>query len=320
LLSELLLILIVTTLLCLSIGAITVSPFNLLSHLNHEILKLRLARIFLGIVAGASLSVAGCVLQGLLRNPLADPYVLGISSGAGLGAVIAIVTGAASASFGVNSLPFYSFVGAAVTMFLVYNLAKSGGRIPVQSLVLSGVIVGAVFSSVLLFLISVTQNELARDALWWLLGNLQIYDTKLLVITGILSLAGISAAQFYSRELNIISMGEEEATHLGINIEALKGILFLIASLMTASCVASCGMIGFVGLIIPHIMRFIIGPDHRFLIPASALSGAIFLVVCDTVARTVLLPAEIPIGAITAIIGGPFFIYLLRTTRKITFK
>ena len=313
-------LLLITIVVSLSVGAITVWPFDLLKELNPELLKLRLARVILGVIVGASLSVAGCILQGLLRNPLAEPYSLGISSGAGLGGVIAIVSGGTNLALGIHSLPLFAFIGAVATMALVYNLARIGGRIPIQSLILAGVIVGAVFSSILLFLISFTQNELARDALWWLLGNLQIYDMKLLIVASALSLSGIIAAQFFARELNIISLGEEEAIHLGINIETVKKILFVAASLITASSVASCGMIGFVGLIIPHLMRFMIGPDHRSLIPGSALLGAIFLVICDTFARTVLLPAEIPIGAITAIIGGPFFIYLMRSTRKMVFK
>ncbi len=303
--------LIAFALLSLSIGAAAISP---------DILSLRLSRIILGIVVGASLAVAGCIFQGLLRNPLAEPYVLGISSGAGLGAVIAISFGISGSIFGINSLPFISFIGAIVTILIVYNIAKMGGRIPVQSIILAGIIVGSVFASILLFLISISQNQMVHDAIWWLLGNLQIYDLKLLVVVSIISIIGIMIAIIFSRELNIIALGEDEAIHLGINTEVLKKILFIIASLITAAGVSACGIIGFVGLIIPHTMRLIVGPDHRILIPASALLGGIFLVICDTFARTVILPAEIPIGAITALIGGPFFIFLLRTKRRIGFR
>lgn len=319
-LLTLLALLVAVSFISLSIGAVFISPFSIFKKLNLDILSLRLSRIVLGIVVGASLSVAGCILQGLLRNPLAEPYLLGISSGAGLGAVIAIVMGMGGTYFGINSLPFISFIGTILTMILVYNLAKIGGRIPVQSLILAGVIVGSVFSSILLFLISLSQNQMVHDAIWWLLGNLQIYDMKLLILVGLISIIGIIIASFFSRELNIIALGEDEAIHLGINIEALKKILFIVASLITAASVSACGIIGFVGLIIPHMMRLIIGPDHRILIPSSALLGGIFLVLCDTLARTIILPAEIPIGAITALIGGPFFIFLLRTKRKITFR
>ncbi len=307
----LLVLLVISIAVALSLGA---------TSLTKDILTLRLSRIILGIVVGASLSVAGCILQGLLRNPLAEPYVLGISSGAGLGAVLAIFCGAGASVLGLYSLPLISFIGAILTMFLVYNLARMGGRIPVQGLILAGIIVGSVFSSILLFLISVSENQMVHDAIWWLLGNLQIYDLRLLALVSIISIIGIGIALFFSRELNIISLGEEEAMHLGIDVELLKKILLVVASLITAASVSSCGIIGFVGLIIPHTMRLVVGPDHRILIPASALLGAIFLVVCDTLARTLILPAEIPIGAITALIGGPFFIMLLRTKRKVGFK
>lgn len=310
-LGALLIILLIVALASLSFGAVAISP---------DILSLRLSRIILGIVVGASLAAAGCILQGLLRNPLAEPYVLGISSGAGLGAVIAISLGITSVSLGISSLPFLSFIGAVLTMLLVYNLARTGGHIPVQSLILAGIIVGSLFSSILLFLISISENQMVHDAIWWLLGNLQIYDVKLLILVCIISIIGIIIAAFFSRELNVIALGEEEAIHLGIDIETLKRILFVVASLLTAAGISACGIIGFVGLIIPHTMRLIVGPDHRILIPASALSGGIFLVICDTFARTIILPAEIPIGAITALIGGPFFIYLLRTKRKLGFK
>lgn len=316
----LLLILIAAFFIALSFGAVLISPFTIFKGSNLEILSLRLSRIALGMVVGASLAVAGCMLQGLLRNPLAEPYVLGISSGAGLGAVIAIVLGISGMFFGISLLPFIAFIGAALTMILVYNLAKMGEKIPVQGLILAGVIVGSVFSSILLFLISLSQNQLVHDAIWWLLGNLQIYDIKLLILVSVISIIGIAIALFFSRELNAIALGEEEALHLGIDIERLKKMLFIVASLITAAGVSACGIIGFVGLIIPHTMRLITGPDHRILIPASALCGAIFLVICDTFARVVLLPAEIPIGAITALIGGPFFIILLRTKRKMVFK
>jgi iron complex transport system permease protein len=304
----------------LSLGAVSVSPLDILRGLDNDVLTLRLSRIILGAVVGAALSVAGCVLQGLLRNPLAEPYVLGISGGAGLGAVIAIALGAGGTFLGIAYLPVSAFIGAIITMALVYSLAKMGGKIPVQGLVLAGIIVGSVFSSILLFLVSLSQEQAARDAIWWLLGNLQVYDTRLLAVVSAISVAGIIAAMFFSRELNIISLGEEEAAHMGVNIEALKKMLFAVAGLITASSVSASGIIGFVGLIVPHILRLWLGPDHRALIPASALFGASFLVICDTFARTVMPPAEIPIGAVTAVIGGPFFIFLLRTRRRIAFK
>ncbi|MCK4248748.1 MAG: iron ABC transporter permease [Candidatus Omnitrophica bacterium] len=302
------------------IGAVYIAPHELFSSENRDIYELRLMRILLGLIAGAGLSVAGVIFQGILRNPLAEPYVLGISSGASLGAVLAIVLGLGKLWGGIHFLPVAAFSGAVLTLILVYNLARMGGRVPVQSLILSGVVVGAMFSAVVMFLVSISPNEKLHDIIWWMLGNLQIFDRKYLIIVLIATGAGIIAAMFFARDLNAIAIGEEEALHLGIKVDTVKKILFCLASLITGVIVSACGLIGFVGLIIPHTMRLIIGPDHRGLLPASCLGGAIFLITCDTLARTVILPAELPIGVITALIGGPFFLTLLRKKRQIHFR
>ncbi len=302
------------SLFALTRGPVNLSLAELFSDNNSQILHLRTTRIILALAAGAGLAVAGVIFQGILRNPLAEPYVLGISSGAGLGAVLALFF-----SFTVTSLPFTAFLGAIITMFIVYQLAKINGQVSTQGLLLSGVIVGAVFSSLLLFFVSISPNEAMHGITWWLLGSLQVWDITLLATTVILVLVGIIAAVYFGRDLNAISLGEEEATHLGINVSLVKRTLFIIASLITGSIVCVCGIIGFVGLIIPHAIRLICGSDHRVVLPASALSAGAFLVLADTISRTAMPPVEVPIGVITALIGGPVFIILLRKKQKSPF-
>jgi iron complex transport system permease protein len=275
------------------------------------ILRLRLARTALGAVTGAGLSVAGVVFQAILRNPLAEPYVLGVSSGAGLGAALAIVLGLSA--IGAWTLPATAFAGALGTILLVYALARTpNGTAPVQTLLLSGVVVSAVLGSILMFVVSVTPSEKLHSIVWWLLGNLQVFDWGLLRIVSAVVAAGIAMSVLFARDLNLMALGEEPAAHLGLDVEWTKKRFFLLASLMTGATVAACGLIGFVGLIVPHTVRLVAGPDHRRLVTASALAGAAFLVLADSIARTVIAPREVPIGVITAMLGGPFFLALLR--------
>lgn len=293
-------------------GSVNLTLVELLRRENRLILYLRLARILLAIVVGSGLAVSGVALQSILRNSLADPYLLGTSSGAGLGAVISII-------LGINGvyLPFAAFIGALLSFILVYNLARQGNKISVQSLVLSGVIVSVALSSIIVFLISISPNEALHGAIWWLWGSLEIFDFKLLFWVSLIVILGILVIFILSQDLNAISIGEEEAIHLGIEAETIKKVLFFITSLITASLVSICGIIGFVGLIIPHMMRFIVGPNHKILIPSTCLAAAAFMIICDVLSRTLLVPLEIPIGVITAIIGAPIFIILLRTKQKI---
>ena len=293
-------------------GSVNIAFSELLLKANQPILNLRLLRILLGIVAGSGLAVSGIVLQAILRNSLAEPYLLGTSSGAGLGAVIAIMIGIS----GIH-LPLAAFIGAILSIILVYNLAKQNNRIPEQSLILSGVIVSVALSAIIVFLISISGNEALHGITWWLWGSLQVYDFKLLFIVSLIVFFGVAVIYIFSQDLNAISVGEEEAIHLGIDIEFVKKILILITSLITASLVCICGIIGFVGLIIPHMMRLIVGPNHKILIPSTCLAAAIFMVVCDTISRTLLPPLEIPIGVITAIFGAPTFIFLLKRKQGI---
>ena len=300
-------------------GAVNVPVGEMFSS---GIIHLRIARILLAVVVGAGLSVAGVVFQALLRNPLAEPYVLGVSSGAGLGAASAILIGIGA--FGAWTLPLMAFVGALVTILLVYALARGpNGVVPVQTLLLSGVIVSAVLGSLLMFLVSVSSSENLHNVVWWLLGNLQIFDWGLLKVVSAVVAAGLLITVLFARNLNVMTLGEEPAAHLGLDVEQTKKIFFLVASLMTGATVAACGLIGFVGLIVPHTVRLLIGPDHRRLVPASALAGATFLVLGDSFARTAISffsggsnPTEIPIGVVTAFLGGPFFLFLLRRRKR----
>ena len=293
-------------------GSVNIPVLQLFSEVNQQILHVRVARVMLGVLAGAGLSVCGVVLQAILRNPLADPYLLGTSSGAGLGAVAAIVLGISS-----TYLPFAAFGGALLSIILVYNLAKEGSKIPVQSLILSGVIVAIALSGVIVFSISISSNQTLHGIMWWLLGSLQIYELKLLFVVGLIVVLGTISIFALSQDLNAISIGEEEATHLGIETEAIKKLLFLITSLITGALVSITGIIGFVGLIIPHMMRLVVGPNHKTLIPAACLGGAAFLVLCDTFSRSLFPPIEIPIGVITSLVGAPIFITLLKRKQRV---
>ncbi|NQT89840.1 MAG: iron ABC transporter permease [Candidatus Omnitrophica bacterium] len=302
------------------IGSVSVPVSEIFSEDFRAILMLRLSRIILAGIAGASLAVVGAILQGLLKNPLADPYVLGISSGAGLGAVVAIASGVSLLAGGSYSLPFFAFLGGILATLFVYFISKKAARVGTEDLLLSGVIVAAMLSGLIMFVVSTMETEGMHSSLWWLLGNTQIFDMKLLTIVSVVSIFGIAISILLARNLNIMSLGEEEAIAMGLNVERIKIIFFAISSLITAAVVSVCGLIGFVGLIIPHVTRRLVGPDHRSLIPASALCGATFLILCDILARKLMSPMGIPIGVITAIVGGPFFIILLKKARRPQFR
>lgn len=281
---------------------------------QRDIMMLRVARVLAGLIIGAALSTAGVVLQAILRNPLAEPYVLGVSSGAGLGAGLAILTG--FSALGSFTLPLTAFGLAIATLAVVYALSSSSGSAPsLYSLILSGVIVSSVCSSLLMFLVSVAPVEGMHSILWWMLGNLDVSSYPLLATTGGIVLAGFTGIWLLAPELNALTLGHDMAHFLGIRVRLAIGAGLLLATLITAASVGVSGLIGFVGLIVPHVMRALVGPDHRRLIPAAALGGGAFLAACDAFARTVMA-AEIPVGVITALVGGPFFIVLLRNRRK----
>ncbi len=279
------------------------------------VVDIRTPRVILSMLVGMGLAMAGTAMQGLFRNPMAEPYVLGMSSGAATGAALAIVLGIGNL-FGGLSIPALAFIGATTTIFVVYNIARTDGRVPTETLLLAGIAVGFFLHAVVSFLKIIASHEALRDVVLWLMGSfaLATWDDVRMIILPIA--CGIGVLYFLSQELNALQFGEETAMHLGIEVEMVKRILLIASALVTAVAVSVSGIIGFVGLIIPHVVRLIIGPGHHVLLPASALCGGIFLVLCDTLARTVTQPSEVPIGIITAAIGAPYFIYLLRRRKK----
>ena len=299
--------LIITAIVGVVKGPVNLKLSELFASENSQILHLRFARVFLAIISASGLAVSGIILQAILRNPLAEPYLLGTSSGAGLAAVVAVVLGISTLY-----IPFAAFFGAILSTLLVYSLSKKSGRLGVESLILSGVIVSIAFSAIIVFLLSTSNKEAMHGITWWLWGSLEVFDYKLLFTVSVIVILGIFTVSLFSKELNAISLGEEEALHLGINVELLKKILLFLVALITAAIISLCGIIGFVGLIIPHTARLIVGPDHKSLIPVSCLISATFMVLCDIISRTLFSPSEIPIGVVTAIIGAPVFIILLK--------
>jgi iron complex transport system permease protein len=312
-----------------SLGAVTIPLSRSWSILGHQflglsapgkwpasdssiILDLRLPRILSGALVGSALAMAGSVLQALLRNPLADPFVLGISSGAAVGAVLAILFGLGATFLGSYAVPGSAFGGALFTLFLVYFIARVEGRAPTNTMLLAGVIVSSFFSAVIMFLISATSDEQIYNVTFWLMGNLEYMASQSLGIIFLFLMVGGGILFALARDFNLLALGEETAAELGVDVERVKKLAFIFASLITGAVVSVSGLIGFVGLIVPHVVRMIWGPDHRFLLPASALVGAMLMVAADTLARTVMAPTEIPVGVVTAMGGAPFFVYLLR--------
>jgi iron complex transport system permease protein len=270
--------------------------------------KIRLPRILLAGLVGFTLSLGGVVFQALLRNPLAEPFILGISSGAAIGAIGGIMLGL---GFTVG-VPLLSFISALATILLVMGISSRHGGLESSTLLLTGVIVNAFFTAIIMFFIATVSDSRLHSMLFWLYGDLS--QSKYIQLSISLPLVLIVSGLIYlfSRHLNLMVGGEESALQMGVEVEMVKWISFIGISLITGVVVSFSGIIGFVGLIVPHLMRMILGPDHRLLIPASALGGAVFLVAADTVARTIISPSELPVGVITAFLGAPFFIYLLR--------
>ena len=313
-----------------SVGAITFPPQEVIKvAINHItgvqhfavpeiadriIWQLHIPRMLLGALVGMSLATAGTVLQGLLLNPLADPYMIGVSSGAAVGAGIAVLLGLSGAFLGLG-IPLFAFLFALLAVMAVYSLARRGGRLSVLSFILAGVVVGSFMWAALTFMMTVRSQNL-ETIVFWTMGSLAGADPWPKVYTlAPFALLGFLFLTAFARELNIFALGEESAKYLGIEVESLKKTIIVAVTLITAAAVSVSGTIGFVGLMVPHITRRLVGPDHRILIPCSALLGAVFMILADAVARTAMRPSEIPLGVITALIGAPFFLYLLRKTR-----
>jgi len=273
------------------------------------VLKIRLPRIFLAGLSGFTLSLGGLVFQAILRNPLADPFVLGVSSGAAFGAVIGIVMGF---SFSLG-LPILSFSGAVITIYLVLSISRREMGVESSTAILAGVIVNAFFTAVIMFFIATSSEDRLHSMLFWLYGDLS--QSRISYSMVIAPVAGLGSVVLYSfaKHLNLMAAGEENALHLGVNVERTRFVCFVTVSLMVGLTVSFSGLIGFVGLIVPHLARMLFGSDNRLIMPVSAMGGAVFLIAADTAARTIMSPNELPVGVITAFLGAPFFIYLLKT-------
>jgi iron complex transport system permease protein len=272
------------------------------------IFGLRLPRIALGILVGASLATSGAGFQALLRNPLAEPYVLGVSSGAALGAILSLIF----APRALGAIQLAAFAGAGVTIAAVYFLGRRGGQLDSPTLLLGGIVAASFLSAAIIFLMTTLSGRDLRGMAFWLMGDLAtppLIDLRWLYLILVIAAGAIYSA---SSDLNLILTGEKEARHLGVNVDRVKLIVYISASLLTGLAVSVSGAIGYVGLLVPHVMRMMFGTDYRVLIPTSAIGGAILIVLADTLARTIVAPTELPVGAMTALAGAPVFIYLMR--------
>ncbi|KRE83908.1 iron ABC transporter [Paenibacillus sp. Soil766] len=277
--------------------------------------KVRIPRVLLGILVGAVLSIAGAGFQGVLRNPLADPYSLGVSSGASVGAAVLIYFGLQFAWFGQWSIPIMAFATGLISLFLVLKLAMIEGKLKMETLILSGVVMQAFLGAFVSFLVSIS-NQTVNEIIFWLMGSLAMRGWAYTYMILPYLLIGMVILLSYARSLNLLALGERQAAHLGVHVERTKLIVLIASTLITAAAVSVAGVIGFVGLIVPHLVRMLVGPDYRLIIPLSAIGGGIYVLWADTLARTLLSPTEIPLGVITAFLGAPFFAYLLHKDKK----
>lgn len=273
--------------------------------------QVRLPRILLAFLVGGSLAGVGVALQALLRNPLAEPFVLGISSGAAFGATLAMLLGVGNTFLGVSTLPLWAFAGGLLAIMVVYRISVAYRMLSVHTLLLAGVILNALFSALIMFAISIADPTQAFKMMLWLMGTLSVPEFWTLVTLLVYLACGFLILFWLARPLNILTLGDESARSLGVEVDRIKKLVFVTSALVTGAVVSIAGLIGFVGMVVPHAVRMIIGADHRLLLPVAALAGGAFLTVADTVARTALAPTELPVGVVTALIGGPFFIYLL---------
>jgi iron complex transport system permease protein len=309
-------------------GAISIPPLQILKIVQYRLMpgairgswsdaheqilmSIRLPRVTLAMLVGASLGISGTTLQGVLRNPLADPYLIGLSSGAALGASIAIIVSKSLGHTGYALVPIAAFIGGILSLLIVFALARRGKALTTTNLILAGVATSAFFSAAVSLLI-VLHGDRMEQIIFWMMGGLAQATWNSVTIVLLYLIPGTLIIYLYARAMNVMALGETAAHFLGLHVETVKRILLVSATLITAAAVSVTGLIGFVGLIIPHMFRRIVGPDHRILLPAAALGGAILLVLADTVARTAMIPREIPVGVLTALCGAPFFLYLLK--------
>ncbi len=320
--ASLVAVLAVAMVLGVAFGAVWVPPAEVVSAIVRSIrgvggglaetlvVNVRLPRVVLAALVGAALAGAGTLYQALFRNPLADPYILGISSGAGLGAMIAFVLTAGVTVLRFGLVPLAAFAGAMLTMLLVVRLASAKGHLDTTSLLLAGVALSYTLAAVTSFVMVMAREQMAA-IVYWMMGGFSAATWGYVAMIAPMFVLGIIVPLVSTRELNLMLLGDERAGHLGVPVERFKLVMLAAASLLTAAAVAVAGLIGFVGLMTPHMVRLVLGPDHRRLLPASLLVGAIVMVLADLIARVVLAPVEIPVGIVTAVLGGPFFIWLL---------
>ena len=310
-------------LVCLQVGARYVSVGEILRTLGRAagvlpisgnetematdtiLLHLRLPRVFLGFMVGSALASVGVILQALLRNPLADPYILGVSSGSALGVSLAVLFGIGTMAWSVPALPLCGFLGGLLALFVLYRMSVTSDRLPVHSVLLAGVILNAIFSALIMFVTSIMEPNRSFSMMAWLMGSLTApSEQTLLALSAYLAIClGLLFGQV--SVLNIMTLGEEPARSLGVDIERVKRNILMTTALVTGAVVSVSGMIGFIGMVVPHAMRLLLGADHRLLLPASAISGGMFLMTADTFARSVFAPSELPVGIMTALAGGP---------------
>jgi ABC-type Fe3+-siderophore transport system, permease component len=276
---------------------------------------IRMPRIILGFAVGGALALAGVILQGMFRNPLVEPYTLGISGGAALGVCLNIIL-RLDRTLGILSMPVCGFLGAALVILSVYSLSLKRGILKIQGILLTGVMISFISSSLIMLIMATSRTEDLHGIVFWIMGSLEEPNWLLIKAAVLVSITGLIISYLFSLDLNALSLGEEEAQHLGINIEKTKRLLFILASVLTGLSVSVAGVIGFVGLVVPHFMRMFVGGDHRILLISSYLVGAAFLIFCDTLARTIISPLELPVGVITGILGGSLFVYAL-TKRQV---
>lgn len=310
---------IVSFLIALSSGGVSLSIKEVWAALSHGgseinetiVWQIRLPRILLGLLVGGGLAASGCVFQGMLRNPLADPYTLGISGGAAFGAALGVLTSARFViPMGSYWLPFCAFLGALIATVLVYILATRM-LFSTSSLILGGILLSFLFTSLVFLIFAVSRAEDVQRTVLWLMGDLSGAQYPIIKSVAIFLGAGLTVLFLFTPDLNILTLGEEKALHLGVSVDRLVKFLFILSALVTGTCVSASGIIGFVGLMIPHLTRQITGPDHRLLVPASVLTGGGFLILADTLARTIVSPLELPVGVITGLLGSFFFLLFL---------
>jgi iron complex transport system permease protein len=324
-------LLVLMVIISVGVGQVSIAPSEVIGSILHRVginagslpthpqgeavlWQVRFPRVVLAVIVGAALACAGAVMQGVFGNPLAEPGVVGVSSGAALAAAASIAFGASI--LGAWTVPLFAFVGGLITTLLVYVMSRDGGRTEVVTLVLTGVAVNAVANAGMAFVMFAADTQAREEIVFWTLGSLNGTRWQYVMLVLPLAIVGVAGSVLLARQLDLLSLGDRAARHVGVDVERLRLIAIVLVALLTAAAVSFCGIIGFVGLVIPHLIRILLGPGHKALVPASAIGGSLLLVSADLVARTAVPYADLPIGMLTALVGGPFFFWLLRRTRR----